>query len=132
MVASYHGQRVDLDEAAHLIKYRPIATESLPNGFSLHEVYVLRMPCCVCVQVIYQRKNAGFISVFEHSDDQPIWFGKRPMITAKCGGTLTSIVQIDGELAASWKCGKRHITVVGVGDIRELWELVAWFEMHVA
>ncbi len=69
------------------------------------------------------------IAIFEHDDEEMTeWFGDRPAMAANCSGKRCSLVEVNDRIAASWKRDKRHITVVGLRDVAELTELVAWFE----
>jgi hypothetical protein len=125
LLANYEGQAVSYDEAATKVRYLPVTPERLPNGLLRKAVYLLRMPCCTCVQTIYQGTNGEKLAVFEHVDDQPGWFGARPTIHTRCNGMPTSLVQVDGRLAASWKHQGRFVTVVGARDVEQVGELVA-------
>ena len=125
LLSSYEGRAVTYDEAATKVRYQPMTPERLPNGLSRKAIYLLRMPCCLCVQAIYQHEDGQTLAVFEHVDDQPIWFGKRPMIHARCNGTPCSLVQVDDRLAASWKRKGRYVTMIGADDVQQVAELMA-------
>jgi anti-sigma factor RsiW len=125
LLSKYEGRAVDLDEAARQVRHRPAVRETLPDGASLEALYLLKMPCCLCVQAVYRRDNGERLAIFEHVDDEPIWFGTRPAIHARCNGTPTSIVQVDGYLAASWRRDGRFLTVVGPKDVEQLLRLMA-------
>ncbi len=128
LLSNYEGRAVSFDEAAATMRYRPVTPERLPNGLSRETIYLLRMPCCTCVQAIYQRADGEKLAVFEHVDDQPVWFGTRPTIHARCNGTPCSLVQVDDRLAASWKQNGRYVTVVGARDVEQIAELVAYLD----
>jgi hypothetical protein len=80
------------------------------------------------VQAIYRRADGQTIAVFEHVDDQPVWFGERPSIQARCNGMPTSLVQVDDCLAASWRQDGRYLTVVGANDVEQVAQLVAFLD----
>jgi len=126
LVTNYHGRTVTLDEAVQELRYRPVIAAGVPPEYSLVRAYLLEMPCCKCLQVILVRTKGGMLAVFEHDDDQPIWFGSRPAITARCHGTETQLVQLNGELAATWKNHQRYVTLVGAKDVEEVSRLVAF------
>ena len=112
-----------------LVGYRPAVANGLPEGYSVESTYVMTMPCCTCVQCLCKRSDGSTIAIFEHDDEETKeWFGDRPETLANCGGYRCSVVELEGHIAASWLRGKRHITVVGVRDVAELAELVAWFD----
>lgn len=126
LLAKYEGQAVSYDEAATKVRYQPVTPERLPNGLSRKAVYLLRMPCCTCVQAIYQSTDGEQLAVFEHVDDQPGWFGTRPTIHTRCNGMPTSLIQVDDCLAASWNHQGRFVTVVGARNVEQVGELVAF------
>ncbi len=128
LLSNYEGRAVSYDEAATKLRYQPVTPEHLPNGMSRKAVYLLRMPCCTCVQAIYQGADGKTLAVFEHVDDQPIWFGTRPTVHTRCNGMPTSLVQVDDRLAASWKRNGRHVTIVGADDPEQVAKLVAYLD----
>jgi hypothetical protein len=79
------------------------------------------------VQAVY-RRDGDRLAVFEHVDDQPIWFGERPVIQARCHGLPTSLVQCDERLAASWRRSGRYLTIVGARNLEQIAELVAYLD----
>jgi anti-sigma factor RsiW len=128
LLSNYEGRAVSYDEAATQVRYQPATPERLPNGLSRKAVYLLRMPCCTCVQAIYQGAGGEKLAVFEHMDDQPVWFGNRPTIQARCNGMSTSLVEVDDRLAASWKRHGRCVTVIGARDVEQVAELIAYLD----
>lgn len=128
LVKQYKGQAIESTGATKGLGFTPVAARAAPAGYELERAYVLEMPCCKCVQTIYQRGSGGSIAVFEHDDEQPDWFGSRPTITAHCNGRPATLVDVDGELAATWKCGARCITVIGANDVREIMRLMVDFD----
>lgn len=129
LMANYNGRRVDVSDAATLVRYEPVAANQIPDGYALDDVNVLEMPCCKCVQVIWQRRQAGgHVAIFEHEKEQPAWFGERPSIAVRCHGKAVRIVQMDQRLAATWTSGRRQLTLVGAKDIDELLRFVSHFE----
>lgn len=132
LVEQYEGEPINVANAVTGLRYTPVATRSAPKGYQLQGAYVLKMPCCKCVQTIYTRDSGGAIAVFEHDEDQPDWFGSNPAITTKCNGNATTLVETGAGLAATWKSGPRCITVIGASDVNEVAELMAAFEGIVA
>jgi len=125
LVAKYQGQYVDSNEAARQGRFPPITPANLPRGLTRDNLCVLKMPCCTCVQSIFKDDASRMLVVFEHVADEPEWFADRPTITAQCHGTPTNLVQLDGNLAATWKTQGRFVTVVGAHDLEEVSQLVA-------
>jgi hypothetical protein len=128
LLARYDGQLVTPQQAFVAVKFTPNAPETLPDGFSRSAMYVLKMPCCTCTQTIYKNDDGRVLAVFEHSEQQRSWFGARPQITGQCHGKETCLVQLQSELAACWKCGPRHVTVVGARDMEEVSALVHYLD----
>lgn len=128
LLTNYDGRSVSFDQAAEQVRYRPATPASLPHGLSREAIYLLRMPCCLCVQAVYKSEDGKRVAVFEHVDDQPIWFGQRPMIQARCNGMPCSLVQVDDCLAASWKRDGRYVTVIGAQDVEQVAELMAFLD----
>jgi hypothetical protein len=128
LLTNYEGRAVSYDEAATQLRYQPVTPASLPNGLSRKAVYLLRMPCCTCVQAVYQREDGEKLAIFEHVDDVPAWFGDRPTIKTHCNGMPTSLVEVDDRLAASWKRNGRCITVIGARDVEQVAELMAYLD----
>ena len=129
LLAKYEGQTVDAEQAVGLVGYRPAIADGLPQGYSVTSTYVMKMPCCTCVQCLCNRGDGSTIVIFEHDDEETTeWFGDRPELTVDCNGTRCRVVELDDALAASWKSDNGHITVVGIRDVAELTRLVAWLE----
>ena len=129
LLAKYDGQSVDVQQAVHQVGYRPAVADGLPKGYSVDSTYVMKMPCCTCVQCLCKRSDGSTIAIFEHDDEETTeWFGDRPELSASCNGKRCSLVEVDDRIAASWKRDQRHITVVGIRDVAELTELAAWFD----
>jgi len=125
LLTNYHGEPVSFDEATRRLRYQPVAPPTLPDGKVREAIYLLKMPCCTCSQAIYKDSQGVTVSIFEHSDDQPVWFGDRPAIQTQCNGTSTQLIQIGDYLVASWRRQGRTLTVVGLRDIEQVGNLVA-------
>jgi hypothetical protein len=123
LIDRYEGERVDLARAD--LPFSANAPAELPDGYARQETYVLNMPCCVCTQTIYKNPSGAVVVLFEHSEKEPGWFGKRPAIDARCHGTPTSLVQVADRLAATWKCGPRYLTLVGAHNVEQVAQIVA-------
>lgn len=128
LVKHYSGQPIEIPAAIRELKYRPVVADGLPDDYEPTQAYLLKMPCCRCLEACYHRKDGGMLCVFEHDTDQPVWFGNRPTSSKVCSGKPTRVVQVDGCLAATWQQERRHITVIGAKDIEEVTRLVAHFE----
>jgi hypothetical protein len=129
LLAKYEGRAVDAQQAVSLVGYRPAIADGMPEGYSVEKTYVMKMPCCTCVQCLCTRSDGSTVVVFEHDDEETKeWFGDRPEMSASCNGKQCMLVKLDDRIAASWKHDKRHFTVVGLRDVAELTNLVAWFD----
>lgn len=128
LLAKYDGQGLDTDNAIQKVGYRPAMADGLPEGYSIDSTFVMEMPCCTCVQTLCRRGDGSILVVFEHDDEQPNWFGARSGIVASCGGKQCSLISLDSQLAASWKRGQRHMTIIGAKDVVELDRLVSWLD----
>jgi hypothetical protein len=121
---TYHGKLVTEAEATSALKRKTVAR---PVVFAKHQVasrYLLKMPCCDCVQSIYARDGQTSFVLFEHEKEQSEWFDARPMIRTECRGKLCCLVQLKNGLAATWPVEGGFVTVVGVDDVAELGSIV--------
>ena len=128
LVAKYEGQAVDTAQAIQLVGYRPATADRLNEKYNVKSTYVLTMPCCTCVQTVCERNDGSTIVIFEHDDEKPEWFSGRQETMANCSGKRCSLFDVNDRIAASWQSGTRHITVIGVRDVGEVGDLVAWLE----
>lgn len=129
LLAKYENRLVDPNQVIGRIGYRPAVADGLPEGYTVESTHVVKMPCCTCVQSTCRRSDGSTLAVFEHDDEQtPDWFGDRPEITASCNDTQCCLVELDDQIAASWKQGTRHITLIGVRDVAEVSQMVAWLD----
>lgn len=128
LLTNYESRAVVADQAINTVGYRPLVAEGVPPGYTVVSTHVLKMPCCTCVQCLCQRDDGTTIAIFEHDDKEPKWFGGRASKEAVCGGKLCSLVTLDDRLAATWRVGARHISVIGARDMAEVSQLVAWFD----
>jgi len=125
LIANYDGNTTTLEEITRRLKYRPVVADGLPKGYTVDSLYLLKMPCCICPQAVLKGEDGNVLAVFEHDADQPTWFGKRPMVKCRCAGRPTTIAEIDGKLAASYKSGSRYVTLVGLRDLDEATRLIS-------
>ncbi len=126
LFADYPAEEVDLATAARRVGYTPVVANSLPAGYTLDSVQVLSMPCCLCVKSVCRDNHGNPIVVFEHDAAQPVWFGDRPMRQCECGGKSTTVIEFDSQLAATWRVGKRSVTVIGARDEEQVARLMPW------
>ena len=130
LVAKYQGQELDQKAATDYLGYEPALFKSIPEGFARVSTHVLNMPCCKCSATLCERSDGTSLIVFEHKDEQPVWFGyspsiETPSIEMQCSGTTCKIVESAGQLAVSWKNQDRQLTVVGANDLAEVNQWVA-------
>ena len=120
LVEKYNGKPLDAEAATKYIGYRPALFSSVPDGFQRVSTHVLNMPCCKCTASVCQRPNGTSLIVFEHKDNQPVWFGDLPSIETQCSGTQCRIIESDGQLAVSWRQNDRQFTMIGAADVAEV------------
>ena len=128
LAQKYDGKLVTETDATIALKRKTVAG---PVVFANHQVakrYLLKMPCCDCVQTIYARDGTTSFVLFEHEKEQSEWFDARPMIRAECRGKACCLVELKGSLAATWPVEGGYVTVVGIRDVTELAKLVAELE----
>jgi len=129
LLAKYEHHLVDHEHAIQRVGYRPSVADGLPEGYTLESTHVMKMPCCTCVQSICKRSDGSTLAIFEHNDEETTqWFGDRPEIAATCHDKPCCLVELKSQFAASWKHGARHITLIGVRDVAEVSDMVAWLD----
>lgn len=126
LLAKYDGQAVRLDEAVQRVSYQPAVAGGLPDTSKVDSIYLLKMPCCDCLQTVCQRSDGSKFAIFEYGEEHPASVEERPGRMAQCRGKNCCLVQVGGQFAATWKQGERYISVVGVRDQAEIDKLVAW------
>jgi len=124
LAQKYHGKLVTEADATIALKRKTVAPPVLLANHQAAKRYLLKMPCCDCVQTVYSRNGVTSFVFFEHEKEQSEWFDARPMIRAECRGTVCCLVQLKEGLAATWPVAGGFVTVVGVPDIAELGSLV--------
>ncbi|UUO05629.1 anti-sigma factor [Blastopirellula sp. J2-11] len=127
LLTKYEGQTVDAEHAVHLVGYRPAVADGVPEGYSLHTTNVIKMPQGDCVHTQFQRADGSTLAIFEHDGERPAWFGKRAATQAVHGERKLNVVDLDQRVAATWREGDRHLTVVGAHNAEELGQLAGWF-----
>lgn len=120
LVEKYDGKPLDVEAATKYIGYRPALFNSVPRGFQRVSTHVLNMPCCKCTATVCQRPNGTSLIMFEHKDEQPVWFGDLPSIETQCSGTPCRIIESAGQLAVSWRQNDRQFTMIGATDVAEI------------
>lgn len=125
LVSKYQGKELDAKATASYLGYEPAIFKSVPEGFLRVSTHVLDMPCCKCSASICERSDGTSLIVFEHKDEQPVWFGDLPSIETQCSGKTCKIIEAAGQLAVSWKNDDRQLTMIGANDIAEVNQWVA-------
>lgn len=115
LLAKYESRVVSPNQAIEWVGYRPAVADGLPDGYTLESTHVMKMPCCTCVQSVCERSDGSTLAIFEHDDD-------------RCNNEPCCLVELDDPIAASWKRGERHITLIGVRDVAEVSQIVAWLD----
>ncbi len=121
----YDGRELGTEEATKYLGYQPALFKGVPEGFTRVSTHVLNMPCCKCSATICERSDGTSLIVFEHRDEQPVWFGDTPSIEMQCAGTPCKIIESAGQLAVSWRNQGRQMTIVGADDLKEVNHWVA-------
>lgn len=132
LLSKYQHESVQPESAVDRVGYRPVVADGLPDGYSLVSTHVMKMPCCTCVQCLCRRVDGTTLAIFEHDEDEPEWFGARPTVNVTCQSKQCALVELPTSIAASWKSGKRHVTIIGAKDLAEVDSLVAWLERRRA
>ncbi len=129
LLNKFGGSEVSYQDAITQVGFRPVASNGLPEGYSVESVQVLNMPCCKCTQTVCQRPDKSRFLIFEHNNANPGWFANRTRRQCKCGGKTCDVVELDNQLVATWQEFNRHVTLVGVRDDEEIKLLVSQFEV---
>lgn len=125
LASKYEGRELNDQETKNYLGYEPALFKGVPEGFTRVSTHVLNMPCCKCSATICERQDGSSLIVFEHRDEQPIWFGDLPAIETLCAGKTCKIIESAGQLAVSWKSQDRQLTMIGANDIAEVNQWVA-------
>jgi Putative zinc-finger len=125
LVSKYQGKELDAKATTSYLGYEPAIFKSVPEGFTRVSTHVLNMPCCKCSASICERPDGTSLIVFEHKDEQPVWFSDLPSIETQCSGKTCKIIETAGQLAVSWKNDDRQLTMIGANDIDEVNQWVA-------
>ena len=120
----YQGTLVNEAAATSALKRETIARPVVLANHQATKRYLLKMPCCECVQTIYSCNSKTSFVLFEHEKEQAEWFDARPMIRAECRGKACCVIQLKVGVAATWPVDGGFVTVVGVRDVEELGSLV--------
>ena len=124
LVSRYHGQPIDVQNAAHVLKRDSVARPTLLAKHEVADRFLLRMPDCDCVGTVYSCEGQTSLVLFEHEQEHPEWFGKRPMTRTECAGKPCCLVELNGSLVATWKVNGGYVTAVGVRDVAQLEQLM--------
>jgi anti-sigma factor RsiW len=124
LVAKYQGQELNEAATTAYLGYEPALFKTLPVGFTRVSTHVLNMPCCKCSATICERNDGTSMVVFEHKEEQPMWFGDASSIDTQCAGKSCKIIESEGKLAVSWKSKDRQLTMIGANDLSEVSEWV--------
>jgi putative zinc finger protein len=128
LATKYEGSPVDEAAAAAALKHATVARPIVLAGYQASKRYLLKMPCCNCVETVYTCDGRTSLVLFEHEKEQSEWFAARPMVRAECHGKACCVVQLSGKLAATWPVAGGFVTAVGLRDVDELGQLVE--ELH--
>jgi hypothetical protein len=96
--------------------------EKMP-GLTRVAMHVRNLPCCDCVQGLYQRDDGTYVTVFEHEMPSS-WDASSKGREVQCGDCVCRLRQLDSRLAATWTHDARYFTVIGVTGEDELKQIV--------
>ena len=128
LLNKFGGSEVSYQDAITQVGFRPVASKGLPEGYSIENIQVLDMPCCKCTQTACRRPDNSRFFIYEHDNEDTGWFEHRKKRSCECGGNTCEVVELDDQLAATWKKGDRHVTLLGVRDDAEVELLVKQFD----
>jgi hypothetical protein len=86
---------------------------------------ILRMPCYTSPASLCVSKDGSGLLFFEHNEEQPMWFGDSPSISARCRSQVCHCAQMPDQLAVTRKVGTRYVTAIGVSGLDEIASLEA-------
>jgi hypothetical protein len=75
LATKYQGTLVNEAEATSALKRETVARPIVLADHQVSKRYLLKMPCCDCVQTIYARNGKNSFVFFEHDKEQVKWFG---------------------------------------------------------
>ncbi len=113
LLAKYESHPVTPEQAIKRIGYRPAIADGLPKGYRLVSTHVMKMPCCHCMQSLCKRNDGSTLVIFEHGGE-------------RCRNHECCMVEINDQIAATWKFGTRHMTLIGVQNDNETKQMTAW------
>lgn len=128
LAEKYQGAVVSSTEASKVLKRETVARPMILAQHQASKRYLLKMPCCDCIQTIYTRNNRTTFVVFEHEKAEEEWFAARPSIHTECDGKVCCLVELKRNLAASWQTKGGYVTVVGISDVVQLESLMRELE----
>ena len=120
----YDGKLVDRATASAALKRSSLAKPTILGNHMVEKRYLLKMPCCDCVQTVYVCQGRKSLVIFEHEKEQPEWFRNRPLRRTECEGKPCCVVELKENLAVTWRVDSRQVTAVGVHDLTELAKLM--------
>lgn len=120
---AYPSTLVSWDQPHPLADESVLARRGMPPGLKLVSVVVRNLPCCDCVQGLYQRNDGSYLTVFEH-EMPTTWDANQRCTEVNCGECKCRLMRFDSKVAASWKHDSRYFTVIGAHDVAELEQLV--------
>lgn len=120
----YDGRLVSREEATSALKRATVAPSVVLTNHRAAQRYLLKMPCCDCVQTVYECQGISTLVLFEHEKEQSDWFGARPRSRSELNGKSCCLVPLKSGLVATWPVAGGFVTAVGVQDLAELSQLV--------
>ncbi len=124
LAQEYQGTSVSEAEAASALNHQTVTRDTVLSSHQVAKRYLLKMPCCDCVQTIYTCDGKTSFIVFEHTQEELEWFEGRSVVRTECRGKSCCVVELKRSLAASWRVDSGYVTVVGVRDLTQLDEFV--------
>lgn len=117
LLAKYKNHPVIPDQAIKRVGYLPAVAGGLPEEYTLVSTHVMKIPCCSCIQSICKRSDGSTLVIFEHGGES-------------CSNQECCLTELDNQITATWKQGRRQITLIGVRDTFEVDQMVAWLDQN--
>ena len=124
LAQGYQGTLVSEADAGSALKRQTVTPDTLLSRHQVDKRYLLKLPCCDCMQTIYTCDGKTSFIVFEHTQEELEWFDGRSVVLTECRGKSCCVVKLKGSLAVSWRVDSGYVTVVGVRDLAQLDEFV--------
>lgn len=108
----YGSRTVTYDEARSVMPFRLASFSSLPEGYRLTDVRLLRNSCCHSVQCTIHKPSTDLV-IFQQPKEHPFSFGNFPVEIGSIGGFSYHKVEAGSYQALSWVGQESRFIAVG-------------------